>query len=1052
MKTKFSGILTLFLAFVVQFTFAQEKTISGTVSDENGLPLPGVNIIVKGTTNGTQTDFDGNYSITASTGDVLSYSFVGYTKKEMTIGASNNISFSMTPDVTAIDEVVITTLGIKKEEKAIGYSAQSITSENLTEVRDANIINSLSGKIAGVNITNSSGAVGSSSRIVIRGITTISGDTQPLVVVDGVVMDNRDYSSSNSSGGNSVPNGLADLNQDDIESISVLKGGAATSLYGMRGSNGVLLVTTKSGRKSDNLGIEIASSVTFDNVYVLPEYQNSYGQGNSANYFEYVDGITGSGGVDESWGPALDAGLEFVQWNSYDGQPLPWVSQPDNIKDFYETGITTNNNISFTKGGDTYSARISLGLTDQKGVIYNTDLKKYNIGGNFNIDLSEKWTAGISFNYIKTESDNLPSVGYGDANNQIGQLVWSGRNVDWNALRDWRNLPTSYASGADVATPINWNMAYNNNPYWALDTNTNTFDRNRLLGNVSLAYQITKELSISGQAGIDYFSSLDTKRRAFGTYESVRGFYDEYQRTRYEINSQLLLNYTKDIGEDFNVNLNLGGNSMVNNYHRLGLTAPELQVPGLYNISNIRDGVTPQLFQQQQDQKINSLFGTLGISFRDFAFVEVTGRNDWATVLPLNNNSFFYPSVTGSLILSDMFNFSGNGTVSYLKLRGGWSEVGSAGPLGPYSVAPAYAYSAEPWGTTPVAFYPGTLWNPNIKNETTQEVEVGLEARMFDNRLRFDVSYYDKETVDVIMAKPVDASTGNTSLWDNVADITNKGIELSLGADIIRNEDGFNLGININFAKNTNEVNNIDEDPTTNNGQVVLGSLWNVQTVAREGEPIGALYGPDFVRDPSGNIIYENGLPKLDVANVKVLGNINPDWTGGFGLNMSYKNIRLSTLIDVKKGGDIYSQTNSWGKLAGVLAETTQGRETGIIGAGVMSDGNGGYVPNNVVTSANAYFHTAYSQNVGSSSVYDASFVKWRELSLSYSLPNKLLKNTGINQVSLGVTVRNLAILYKEVPHIDPESAFSTNTGQQGLEYAQNPSTRSIGVNMNVKF
>ncbi|MCB0446446.1 MAG: TonB-dependent receptor, partial [Gelidibacter sp.] len=642
-------------------------------------------------------------------------------------------------------------------------------------------------------------------------------------------------------------------------------------------------------------------------------------------------------------------------------------------------------------------------------------------------------------------------VGYGDANNQIGQLVWSGRNVDWNALRDWRNLPTGFAAGADVATPINWNLAYNNNPYWALDNNTNTFDRNRLLGNVSLAYQITEELNISGQTGIDYFSSLDTQRRAFGTYESVRGYYEEYQRTRYEINSQLLINYTKDIGEDFNVNVNLGGNSMVNNYHRLRMVAPELQVPNLYNISNIRDGVTPVLFQEQQDQKINSLFGTLGVSFRDFAFIEVTGRNDWASVLPVSNNSFFYPSVTGSLIVSDMLNFSGNGTVSYLKLRGGWSEVGSAGPLGPYSVDPSYQYSGQPWGTTPIALYPGTLWNPDIKNETTEEVEVGLEARMFDNRLRFDIAYYDKETVDVIMAKPVDASSGNTFLWDNVADITNKGIEISLGADIIRNEDGFNLGVNINFAKNTNEVNNIDEDPSTNNGQVVLGNLWNVQTVAREGEPIGALYGPDFVRDPSGNIIYENGLPKLDVANVKVLGNINPDWTGGLGLNMSYKNIRLSTLFDVKKGGDIYSQTNSWGKYAGVLAETVQGRETGIIGEGVMSDGNGGYVPNNVVTTANAYFHTAYSQNVASSSVYDASFVKWRELSLSYSLSDKILKNTGIDKVSLGVTVRNLAILYKEVPHIDPESAFSTATGQQGLEYAQIPPTRSIGVNMNVK-
>ncbi|MEP3837976.1 MAG: SusC/RagA family TonB-linked outer membrane protein [Algibacter sp.] len=1049
MKTKFSGILTLLLAFVVQLSFAQEKTISGTVSDGSGLPLPGATVLVKGTSSGTSSDFDGNYSLTANQGSTLVFSFVGYTTQEILVGASSTINVKLQEDAQSLEEVVVTALGIRREEKALGYATQSVDSEALTAVRDANIVNSLSGKVAGVSITNSSGAVGSESRIVIRGISSISGDTQPLVVVDGVVMDNTSYGDSYASGGNSTPNGIADLNQDDIESINVLKGGSATSLYGMRGSNGVLVVTTKSGSKSDKLGINITSSVSFENAYVLPDYQNSYGQGPSSTYFEFTDGVTGDGGVDESWGPALDAGLEFIQWNSENGEALPWVSQPDNVKNFYETGITSNNNISFSKGGDDYSARLSLGLTDQKGILYNTDLKKYNIGGRVDFDLSDKWTAGFSVNYIKTESDNLPSVGYGDSNNQIGQLVWAGRNVDFNALKDYKNLPTGYAAGADVATPINWNLAYNNNPYWALDTNTNTFDRNRVLGNVSLGYQITDKLSISTQTGIDYFSSLDTKRRAFGTYENVRGYYEETQRTRYEINSQALLSYFTDISEDFKLNANVGGNMMVNNYHRLYMQAPELQLPNLYNISNTRDGVTPVLLQSQTDEKINSVFGFVGFSYKDFLFLDVTGRNDWASVLPINNNSFFYPSVTGSAIISDMFDLKGD-AISYLKLRGGWSKVGSAGPLAPYSIEPSYAYGT-PWGTTPVAIYPGSLWNPNIKNEDTKEVELGFEARLLKNRLRLDVAYYDKETTDVIMQKDIDAASGNTSYWDNVADITNKGIELTLGADIIKNPDGFNLGIDINFAKNTNEANNIDDDPTTNNGQVVLGGLWNVDIVAREGEAVGAIYGPGFLRDDNGEIIYSNGLPQRD-ETFKVLGNINADWTGGVNLNMSYKNLRLTTLIDVKKGGDIYSQTNSWGKLAGVLEETIQGRETGIVGDGVMSDGNGGYVANDVVTTASSFFGTTYSQNIAESSVYDASFVKWRELGITYSLPNKLLANTDVDQISFGLTVRNLAILYRKVPHIDPESAFSNSTGYQGLEYAQIPSTRSIGFNLNVKF
>ncbi|MGB5418270.1 SusC/RagA family TonB-linked outer membrane protein [Algibacter sp.] len=1050
MKTKFSGILTLLLAFVVQLSFAQEKTISGIVSDGSGLPLPGATVLVKGTSSGTSSDFDGKYSINTNQGSTLIFSFVGYTTKEVKVGASNSINVTMQEDAEALEEVVVTALGIKREEKALGYSTQSVSSEDITTVRDANIVNSLSGKIAGVSVTSASGAVGAESRIVIRGISSISGDAQPLVVVDGVVMDNTSYGDSTNSGGNSTPNGLADLNQDDIASLNVLKGGAATSLYGMRGANGVIVVTTKSGKNNNNLGIEFSSSVSIENAYVLPDYQNSYGQGPSSTYFEFTDGVTGDGGVDESWGPALDAGLEFIQWNSENGEALPWVSQPDNIKNFFETGLTTNNNLSFSKGNEDYDGRISIGLTDQKGILYNTDLKKYNFSGKVNLNLSDKWSVGLSANYIKTHSDNLPAVGYGDANNQLGQIVWSGRNVDWNALRDWKNLPTGFAAGADVATPINWNLAYNNNPYWSLDTNTNSFDRNRLLGNFSVNYQISDKLSFSAQTGIDYFNSLDTKKRAFGTYQDVRGRYEEFQRTRYEINSQAILSFNTNIGEDVKFNANIGGNNMVNDYHRLQMVAPELQIPGLFNISNTRDGVTPELFQEQQDRKINSVFGFMGISYKDFLFLDVTGRNDWASVLPLQNNSFFYPSVTGSAILSDMFNMS-NDVVSYLKVRGGWSKTGSAGPLAPYSIEPSFSFSGEPWGTTPVAFFPSTLWNPNIKNEDTVEKEVGFEARLLKSRLRLDFTYYNKETTDVIMAKDIDPSSGNTAYWDNVADITNKGIELTIGADVIKNDDGFNLGFNVNFAKNVGEAQNIDDDPTTNNGRVVLGGLWNVDVIAQEGEAVGALYGPAFSRTDAGDIIYVNGIAQIDPTN-KVLGNINADWTGGLGINMSYKNLRMTTLFDVKQGGDIYSQTNSWGKLAGVLEETMAGRETGVIGVGVMSDGNGGYVENNVVVPAQTHFGSTYSQNIAESSVYDASFVKWRELSLTYTLPAKLFTNIAVDQISLGLTARNLAILYRKVPHIDPESAFSSATGQQGLEYAQIPPTRSLGFSLNVKF
>jgi len=1052
MKTKINGILTLLLAFMVQMTFAQERTISGVVSDDMG-PVADISVKVKGTTTGTVTDFDGNYAVKAKSGDVLVFTHVSYEAVEKTVGASDKINVTVKMGGSTLDEVVVTAMGIKKQEKALGYSVQKVDSEQLTRVKDVNIVNSLSGKIAGINVTGSSGAVGASSRITIRGVSTIFGNDQPLMVVDGVVLDNTNYGNSSNSGGADVPNGLADINPEDIETINVLKGGSATSLYGMRGANGVIVIVTKSGRDDGKLGIAISSSVTMDNAYVIPDYQNSFGQGHSQAYFEFKNGygydggsVTGDGGVDESWGPALDAGLEFIQWDSFDGNPRPWISHPDNVKNFYETGVTTTNNVTLSKGGDNFNSRVSVGMTDIKGIVYNTDLTKMNIGGKFSVDLSDKWTTSLSVNYINTNSDNRPSVGYGDSNNQIAQLVWSARNVDFEKLKDYNNLPIDPISG----TPINWNMAFNNNPYWTLDNNTNAFNRDRINGFVSARYKFNDNLTFDIQSGIDYFSSINADKRLFGTYGSLNGSYEEIRRNRTEINTQALLNYNIDIVENLKFDISVGGNLMNNKYHRLRMSAPELQLPGFYNISNVRDGVTPVNTQTHTEQKISSVFGTAQFAYKNYLFLNFTGRNDWASVLPINNNNFFYPSANLSAVVSDMFELD-KSYVSFLKLRGGYSKVGSAGPLSPYSIQQTYSFSSQPWGTTPVGFLGGTLWNPNIKNQTTTEMNVGLDGRFFKNRLTLDVSYYNKETSDLILPKSVSATSGFTFAWQNAATISNKGIELNMTIAALKSDD-LNLDFTFNFGKNTNIVQNIDDDSTTDEGVVNLGSLWNVTTQAREGQPIGVLYGPGFERAPNGEIIYENGLPQID-ATYKVLGNSTPDWTGGLNINLSYKNFDLSTLFDVKKGGDIYSQTNSWGKLSGVLEETLEGRETGVIGDGVMFDSaTNSYVPNNVTTSSFDYFQTAYSQNIAESSVYDASFVKWREMSLRYSLPSKLIKSTGINAVSLAVTARNLAILYKNVPHIDPESAFSNSLGQQGLEYAQTPPTRSVGLSLNVKF
>ncbi len=1068
MKTKFSGILTLFLAFVVQLTFAQEKTISGTVSDNTGLPLPGATVLVKGTSTGTSTDFDGKYSISASQGATLVFSFVGYTTQEISVGSNNTVNVTMKEDAEALEEVVVTALGIKRDEKSLGYAAQNVGAEEITTVRDKNVVNSLSGKIAGVHVTNASSAPGSSSRIILRGVSSIYGNAQPLMVVDGVPIDNNSYSRNNafsssdtntSDGGVDTPNGLADINQDDIETINVLKGGAATALYGMRGANGVIVITTKSGKMgASKLGITISSSIQLDQVALMPSYQNSYGEGNNLDYFEYKDGYgtgnaytTGLGGLDESWGPPLDVGLEFIQWNSqlYGGKPLPWVSAPDGTRHFFRTGVITNNNVSLEGSAENSNYRVSMGYMDQAGIMPSTDYKKYNFGGNVNFDLSDKWSAGISVNYIKTSSDNLPSMGYDTTTNgtQTAQFVWAARQIDFADLRDWRNLPLN-TTGVNAGTPLNWNQAYNNNPFWALETNRNTLDKDRIIGNVNIGYKILDNLTLTLKTGIDYFSSLNTSRAAFGTAANEFGYYNETQRTRSAITSDFLFSYLADINKDFKLSLNAGGSVYTNKYHRNYIGAPELQLPNVYNISNTRDGVDKVVSANFTESRINSLLGFGQISFRDYLFLDFTGRNDWASVLPGNNNSFFYPSVSMSAVLSDILGVSNSSELSFLKLRGGWSKVGSAGPLSPYKIEASYQFSDTPWGTTPVAFLPGTLWNPNIKNETTQEYEVGIDARFFNSRLKFDVTYYDKKTEDVILPVSKSAASGFTSAWDNAATITNKGLEVNMGIKVLKNTDGLNLDLNLNWAKNTNNVNDIDADPTTNEGSITLGDLWNVSVQAREGEPIGVLYGPAFARDENGAILYKDGIATYD-PTFQILGNTTPDWTGGLGINMSYKNISFNTLFDVKWGGDVYSQTNSWGKYAGVLEETLPGRENGVVGQGIDVDTG---TANNIVVPAEDFYKGFYGSNIGESSVYDASYIKWREIALTYSVPKRMLKNIGVNNISLGLNVRNLLILYKKVPHIDPETSFGNSTGQQGLEYAQTPPTRTYGMNLNIKF
>ncbi len=1028
----------------MQFSFAQEKTVTGVVSDGSG-PLPGANVVVQGSKAGTQTDVDGKYSIKAKAGDVLVFSFVGMTETTAKVGSSNTVNVKM-QDGVKLEEVVVGALGVKRKEKAVGYASQSIKGSTLTEARESNLVNALSGRVAGVQVTNSSGAVGASSRIVLRGNSSITGNNQALFVVDGVPFDNTSYGNSESGGGRDLPNGAASISPDDIESMTVLKGPNAAALYGLRASNGVIIITTKSGKGKKSLSVaSFNSNITFSDPLVIPNFQNSYGQGSTSNYFEFVDGA-GNGyndGVDESWGPALDRGLSFVQWDSYKvgGAPLPWISHPNNVKDFYETGVVISNNLSLSAGNEDANFRMSIGNSKETGMVPFTDFKKFNVTMNGNIKLGEKLSSGVSLMYFNDKSDNLPIAGYNNEN-AAQQFIWSARNVNFTDLKDWRNLPLAGANTPAAGTPLNWNTNFQNNPYWILETNTNTYNRDRVTGSTYLTYQFDKAFSATGKVSLDHYSQLTTGRQAKGSNNAVDGSYNENSLRYSEVNSELILNYKKQINSDFNLSLNAGVNQMKRIRTQTYGSIPGLELPNFYSLSNLKTGSTATVGNQFVDTRIGSVLGFGQLSYKDYIFVDFSGRNDWSSVLPEKNNSFFYPAISGSVVLSEILGLKDT-KINYLKIRGGWSKVGGTGALGAYNLNSIYFLTNNGWGNQ--ASTPNTQYNPNLKPESVVGTEIGVDLNGFNNRLRIAATYYTKKSSDLLVPIQVTGATGFTSVWDNIANMENKGIELQAGVTVLKAKD-FSFDVDLNFAKNQNTVTSLGELDT-----YILGGQWGVTLEARPGNAYGDLVGRDFERDANGNVVYENGLPQIETTK-KVLGNITPDWTGGANFNIKYKDFDFSTLIDAKVGGDVHSMTYAWGRYAGTLEESLIGRETGVVGNGVMSDGAGGYVANNVVVGAKAFNQTAYGNTVESSAIFDATYVKLRSMSLGYSFPKKWLKGTFVEDFKFSLVARNLAILYKKAPHIDPETGFSSANGEQGQEFGQIPSARSYGFNINVKF
>lgn len=1073
-------LFLLALAIGVIQGAAQVTTVRGIVTtEEDGEPVIGASVIVKGTALGTVTDVNGRFELSGlpPSATRLLISYISLMAKEVAIAPQ--VSVTLKSDTHLLDEVVVTALGISREKKALGYTAQEVKQDALVQGKDNNLLNSLSGKIAGVRITNTQGDVGS-SRIVIRGETSIAGENQPLFIVDGIPVDNSQLNARSS--GRDFKNAIADLNPEDIKTLTVLKGPNAAALYGARAAHGAIVITTKGGdKRQKGIGITLHSSTQVSFVATLPEFQNLFGQG-AGGRFSYVDG-KGAGvndGVDESWGPRLDIGLLIPQFDSpldADGNRVatPWVSHPNNVRDYFRMGISTNSGISVARGDDKYQFRVGYNYEKQVSIVPDAGTNKTNISLNTDYHLAKWIVVGATANYIVYTAPSLPGSATPSgsnvrSNSPMLQFLWFGRQVDTNSLK------------ADYTR--NWNSSYYDNPFWSASYNTQSQERHRLIGDLHAEFRLTDGLNVRFRTSTDWYNDRRKSKVKWGSAGagSPYGSYAEDAYTVKENNTEVLATYIKQLNKNWGIDALLGFNVRNKQYENNYQAAPRLAVADLYTLTNSRDPLTSSndFYRLRQ----YGLYGSIQLDYRRWAFLNITGRNDWSSTLPVDNNSYFYPSVTASVLLSEAFGWRSK-TVNYLKIRGGWSQVGA--DANPYQLATVFT-SETAFNGNPLQSSSTIGMNPNLKPEKTSSIEAGFEAAFWDNRLYLDFTYYKTDSRNQILKLATTAASGYTSQVRNAGHIRNRGYEIQLGAVPIQTSKGFRWNLDLNYGANSSKVVKLDDEGLITSYQLYSSGI---QILASVGEAYGTLFGTSYVRDANGNVVVDaNGLPKISTTN-KTLGKFTPDWTGGISNTFSYRSLSLSFLIDASVGGSIFSNTNKTGKYTGVLANTLSGRDAehdglwyytdamgnnvrlpespsysvssdglyyaqvngqstrvyqdGIMVEGVTESGS----KNEEVVSAEKYYHRIYS--IAEANVYDASYVKLREVALSYRLPHLWTQKLHLQEASVTLTGRNLWTIYKSVPNIDPESALTTGNAQ-GVEAYSLPTTRSFGVNLSVKF
>jgi len=1033
----------------------QVTTVSGRVTAAvGGAPLAGAAVTIPTLRIGAATDAEGRYQFAlpaSATGEAtLTARRIGYVTRSVRLtltGGSMQMDLALESSAVELTAVIVTGLGGARERSTLGTASQQVGAAELNQTRAQNVVQQLQGKVSGVQITGS-GTQGGSTNIIIRGQNSITQNNQPLFIVDGVPVSNADRGGDRGSGFD-YGNVMSDLSPDDVETVNVLKGPNAAALYGSRAANGVVLITTRKGSNSGGrMRTELNTNVTFESPSIVPQWQNQYGQG-AGGAFCWVDGSGGgvNDGADQSWGPKLD-GRPICQFTSPGAgtsscTPTPWVAHPDNMDAFFRTGLTVSNTVGVSGGSDRAYGRISLGGDNVNGVLPDNEFRRRTASLSGTFHASDRFTADGSVQYTYNNGKNRPGTGYW-GRNPLENYIWLGRQVDFHALADYAGK-TGATNGGPATREFNWNYNYHNNPFWLQEQNPVVDRRDRIIGSVAAHYKIAEGVNATLRTGSDIYRLGIEEDFARGELAFINQAYAGGFRFRNDYrndnNTDLTVTGDRRLTSWLQVSAVVGGNTRREYFHADSQQTAGIVVPDIYNPANA--AIAPTIGQRIERRWVNSLYGSAAFTFFDWWTVEGTGRNDWSSTLPTNARSYFYPSVNTSVLLTDALPSLRSRVLSAVKLRAAIARVGNDAPV--YALTPVYLGNANKFNGQPQFSLDPALTNAALKPEITRSDEVGAELALLENRVTLDASWYHKSTRNQIFNVQVPPTTGFTSRWINAGEISNRGIEALLTLTPVQSPGGVTWTSTMNFAHNHSEVVDLSPGVST----IVLGNglFGDVTIEARKGEPYGTIRGNPFSRDSAGNILTDGGKPIP--GPFSVLGNIQPDWTGGWANQVSYRRFSLGVQFDVRHGGKIVSLTNYLGDYAGTLGSSLRGREKDWNDPGILVKGidvNTGQ-PNTTRVTAETYFQSLF--HLIEPYIYDGSYVKLRELRLSFELPAKWAGwFLGAHAASISVTGRNL-VTWKHVPNVDPEFAYSSSNFQ-GLEYMIPSNPRSIGFNLRI--